>query len=90
MPFIARCLKTNKRSNRHANLGNPGLEVDAQAGPVVVELVANAVVVLDVGVVDSREAGGGVSPEQGQETRKAVFDGLEFIARNGNSGPILW
>jgi hypothetical protein len=24
MPFIARCLKTNKRSNRHANLGNPG------------------------------------------------------------------
>jgi len=25
MPFIARCLKTIKRSNRHANLGNPGL-----------------------------------------------------------------
>lgn len=24
MPFIARCLKTIKRSNRHANLGNPG------------------------------------------------------------------
>jgi NhaC family Na+:H+ antiporter len=26
MPFIARCLKTNKRSNRHANLGNPGYD----------------------------------------------------------------
>ena len=25
MPFIARCLKTIKRSNRHANLGNPGI-----------------------------------------------------------------
>ncbi len=30
MPFIARCLKTIKRSNRHANLGNPGQTVLAR------------------------------------------------------------
>ncbi len=36
MPFIARCLKTNKRSNRHANLGNPGstLVADTFAVPL--------------------------------------------------------
>ena len=32
MPFIARCLKTNKRSNRHANLGNPGFHLEMLDG----------------------------------------------------------
>ena len=71
-----------EKQHSYLPVGQKILLIDAQPGAVMIEFVANAMVVLDVRFINPGQAVAGVLPKQAQEARKAVFNCLDIFARN--------